>query len=765
MKNENTLFWRYDAASPTPAEREASAAERAALAEVLRCLPVEVCQLASRFDGATDAGNAMLNSSLALTRHLNNLLNSWYLAAADAHARAIAERKLVAFSLAPKLSYGKEMEGLRTLLATHASAGSAGWPELTELAAAPLPPECGLYKVAAKAIGETMAEMPSLQADYLQNMVARHVRANVVPTVTVLEFLGATVPLRNETTGHNLWFSPVAAAVVARYLAPALRAFLMSEPVRTAMTRVRIGRVVRMSSASHVEVELDTQGPGWPSEVFELDAVGMPSAVETRVVVRLASGTGRDGYPMATYAARYAEFPKPLGNPQEAERKVQVEVLSYLLRDGVPPPAGDALKALDGTGWTPATPAEQEEYVTRAAKPILEAYTRWLVAFAPKEALAGVALTAADRELLARVDPEFASLPADAARDRLHEHVAAGGEARRKLVHRLLAEPSVSVSDFERAIGDPALTLLTLHALQENNEVASDIPWAEIHPLEQPQIPEGHFSVWIVRARIQEICGQLGNLRDSGGLSPGRPVPWDVARVLVEALRELVDTTLSHKDFPADPVDGALLGKECMLAILDDLLTSEGRLDSVPTANPGAAAKAPEAPPEPERGVPPPLQSPGPVETKEGLRLAVGGDEFRARGITGIYRELARAFTDRPKRLARLADLAGPPALFATDRSLFYTPEQLAAGVNIRQPVRLQIAGRPLYFEGSISADVGLLHLARLLDKSGIADVVAWIDGCQVYPIQVVAETQPLNGAAGAPPISLEYASTSSQGS
>jgi hypothetical protein len=126
VKYENTLFWRYDPAALVPVARDASGEERGALSEILRCLPREVGQIRSRFDGATDAGTALMNGSLALTRHLNNLLNSWYLGATLADSvSGLVERKLVGFIHAPTLSYGKEVEGLRTLLAAHAAAGDS----------------------------------------------------------------------------------------------------------------------------------------------------------------------------------------------------------------------------------------------------------------------------------------------------------------------------------------------------------------------------------------------------------------------------------------------------------------------------------------------------------------------------------------------------------------------------------------------------------------------------------------------------------------
>lgn len=750
MKYESTLFWRYDPAAPTPEEREGTGAERAALAEILRCLPAEVCQLGSRFDGATDAGNALMNSSLALTRHINNLLNSWYLATpAQAPARGIAERKLVAFSLAPRLSYGKETEGLRTLLAAHASVAGDDWPELTEMAAAALPPECGLYKMAAKAIGETMVDMPGLQADYLGVMVARHIRANVLPSVTVLEFLGATVPLRNETTGHNLAFSPIAAAVVARYLAPALRAFLTHGPVRTAMTRVRIGKVVRLSTATRVEVELDCQGPGWPSEVFELDADPLrpgatPPALETRVVVRLSD--------QPTFAARYVEFPTPAGNPEEAEQKVRVEVLGYLLRDGAPPPTDDALRPLDGTGWAPTSRPEQEAYVVRASKPVIEAYIRWLIAMEARVPLTEADLSAADREWLGLADPELATLPVDGVLKRLQADVVAGCQARRRLVTRLLAEPTVSVSDIGRAVGDATLTLHTLRRMQDLNELASDIPWTlGVYP-EAETVDSGRFSVWTLRTKIQGLFEQIKAVRERDDLKPGRPVEWGPARLLIEALRELVDGTLTQKDFTPLPTGEVTLSKEGVLAILDELL-------SVDANTPKLTPTTPAAPPLPPTTVRP-ESAPAPPERPQvsGLRMTIGRDDFRARGITGIYRELARAYSDRPHLLSRLADLAGPEALFATDRSLFYTAEQLAAGVSIRQPVRLQIAGRPLYFEGSISSEVGLLHLARLLNKGGTTDVVAWVDGVQVYPVHGVGSATQATEPEEPTELSIVYA-------
>jgi hypothetical protein len=547
--------------------------------------------------------------------------------------------------------------------------------------------------------------------------------------------------------------------------------------------------VVRLSSTTHVYVELDSEGSGWPSEVFELDTVGMIARVESRVVVRLAP-EGERAANRATFAARYVEFPTPAGSSAEAQRKVRAEVLGYLLRDGLPPPTSDALKPLDGTGWTPTGQAEQEAYVAKASKEVMKMYTTWLVEVEKGLPLSSEQLPNGDRDLLADADPDSATLSTEAVLKRITAQVAAGREARRKHVIRLLAERAVSVGEIGRTIGDPTLTFLTLREMKNQNALGSDIPWtADPSP---EDLASARFSVWLVRTELPSFCQRLGALRDSEAVKPGMAVPWTSARVLIESLRDLVDSTLTHKEFPPSRGDAPELGKEGVLAILDDWLTTpptEAGRTAAPdpltepaiertalAVRPVEAAPVPaQAPPEapPERAGPPSgeaaegapasdastttgheeqhappapsgapsteipdLGDPAPnVQSESGLRLSVDGDNFRARGITGIFRELSRAFSDRPGLVSRFAGLAGPEALFGTNRSLFYTAEQLAAGVRIRQPVRLNIGGQAVYFEGSVPPDVGLLHLARLLHKSGLPSVAAWLDGTQVYPI------------------------------
>lgn len=751
MRVENTLFWRYDAQSPLPVEQVATDVERSALADVLRCLPREVCQLGGRFDSATEAASALLNSSLALTRHLASLLNAWYLAEPLPDAvRGIAERTLVKCSTAPQLSYGNEAECLRALLAAHAEAGPRGWPELATLSTTHLPPECALYKLAGAAVHEASAEMPLLQPEYLQLIVSRYIRAHVLPSVTVLDFLATTVPLRNDTTGHNVGFSPSAAALVARYLAPALRAFLLHDPVRLALGRVRVGQVIRVASATKLEVHLDTQGLDWPGDIVELEAAGLPTGAGARVVVRVGAPRRRPGTDDPLVAARFPVFPEPFGQPADAERTVQAQVLGYLLRDGLPPPAPDALQALDHSGWVPAALAEREAYAARVSRPVIEAYTRW-----SRVVEGGAALTEADvlpleLELLARADSGFTALPMAGRLARLTECVAAGGEARRRLVRRLVSDPLVAVADVARTVGDATLTLHALRAMERSEELATNLP--EIVNSGADLLAAGAHA-WVVRPRLHAAFSQLEALQRRAELIPGAPARWAAVRVLVEALRELVEVALTPRDFPSGEA-----GMGAILAILDGWLTEEEALAPAPRPVGPSPGPGP-SPPQPAEPPPPPQPvSAASASEKTGLRLRVAGNDFVARGITGIYRELARAYSDQPDRLQALAALAGPGARIGIDQSLFYSAEQLAQGARIRQPVRLRMADKELYFEGGVAPDVGLLHLARLLTVAGLPGASAALNGTRLYPVaDLVGPARRETSAGDAPQLKLVY--------
>lgn len=400
--------------------------------------------------------------------------------------------------------------------------------------------------------------------------------------------------------------------------------------------------MVRWANATNVYVELDSEDLTGPGEGFDLNARNATLKVDARVVVRLAADAEHPGVSRASFAALFVEFPKPAGDPVEADRKVAAEVLAYLLRDGVPPPASDALKPLDGTGWIPSGRAEQDAFVERASKAVVRAYTRWVL-----EAEAGKPPNpddlSPDRDLLARADPELAALPTEALVGGLVARLTAGRDARRKIVARVLAERAVTVEEIGRILLDPTLTLRTLREMQNQHELSSDMPWPDEPDPEA--VAAGHFSVWLVRAELPGIYQRVASLKHPGGLNPGSPTPWASVELLIKAFRDLVETTVTERDFPPSRHHEPDVGKYGLLAMLDDWLTTKPTLGAPPIAHnpptvspanpPVAVELATERPPP----APPPLPLGIPVPPSEaGLRLTVGGESLRASGITALYR-------------------------------------------------------------------------------------------------------------------------------